>query len=245
MSEELKQAEPKKMGWFRKYVLMQDLRETNEFMVNFFVILYMGATLFGSFALVIMRFGDDIQLNFNELTTAKAQLHSYVYYNKKSKSTDGRWYIELNNNRIDYYINFHNIDKDVANQILQTNGESIEIQYIPSQNKFYLIKFNNPKFAVLPEAKITLSVLKQNQYNNLHKLPLYSFFSTLFFIIIEMLILRYEVFGKLETYFTVQPWNIAKPLIFKNGFRGLFILSLGLFLMLINVLIIADNFIWR
>ena len=80
MSEELKQAEPKKMGWFRKYVLMQDLRETNEFMVNFFVILYMGVTLFGSFALVMTQFSDDYQLNLDELTAAKAQLHSYVYY---------------------------------------------------------------------------------------------------------------------------------------------------------------------
>lgn len=247
MSEELKQAEPRKMGWFRKYVLMQDLREISDVIVNLFFILYVVFILAGSSLLVITRFSDDYQINLNELTTAKGQLHSYVYYNKKSRATDGVWYVELNGKKIEYYNRFYNIDKDESYKISQLNGESVEIQYIPSQNKFYLIKFNNFKFAEFPAAKRTLADLKQNRYNNLHKLPLYSLLSTLFFIIVGMLIIRYEIFKKPNIYFTIQTWNVASPIILNSShrYRVLCVFIIGPLLMVVNLFIIADNFIWR
>ena len=235
MTEELKQAEPKKMGWFRKYVLMQDLRETSDVIVNAFLLFNIGATLLVSI-IVIFSLNSQFNINTDKLKKITTMLHTYVYSGKKELI--GVWYVEKDGSRVDYYKQFYGIKRGGIAAFEQLNGELVEIQYIPEDSKFYLVQFINPTYKDQTESKRTLAKLKSQHQNNTYRAPILSIFSTLIFIIIEMLIIRYEVFRKADNYFISQPWVVARPVILRDVGPILF----GLFLLLVNIFIISELF---
>ena len=243
MTEELKQAEPKKMGWFRKYVLMQDLREIDSSMVWFLSTMFMGTTFIIALVVVIVNLSRS-WIYLDKLVVYSGILHSYTHTAKSGKVGEqiiGEWYVESNGQRINYNHKFIQLDKNEMSIINKLNGESVEVRYLPANNKFYVIKFNNLNVIIPLKAKRTLIEVKHIQTHNFFVMPIYALFSMVFFMLVQMLIIRYEIMPNLDRYFfnlRIKPW-------FNSTSRNLFFFISPMMYGVLNLLIIVNYFVWE
>ena len=210
------------LEWFKKYILMKDLKEKSpEVLRSCIYMLIAPMLIFCSVGLLVVEM--QYMHNFNNLEVLDGTVTVNHYTQKSGKygrepvidihvaseSKDVIYFRSPIYKSEQLFINNYKIEK-----------QQVRVWYLPDNNKFYLIKFlHTNEFNSFDAVKETqLNLIKESNYFKF-LYPLLSCLSVMVIVIIQLLLIRFEIFRNYDLYFIDQRWDWQRPVKFKPSLR--------------------------
>ena len=211
------------LEWFKKYILMRDLKEKSpEVLSSCINLLIIPMLIFCAVGLLVVEM--KYMHNFSNLEVLDGTVVINHYTQKNGKYRRGPVIdirvVSESRNVIYYRSPIYPSDQLFINYV-KIDGQAVRVWYLPDNNKFYLIKFLQTNefngFDAVKETKVNL-IRESNYFKFLYPLLAFLFVSVV--VLVQLLLIRFEIFRNYDLYFIDQRWDWKRPVKFKPSVRG-------------------------
>lgn len=231
------------LEWFKKYILMRDLKEKSPEALKGYFRFFVGCTFWLSAILTCAMIYSYLP-DFSKLQEVDGVLHTKVIVVNPSTTYRNpvmELYVTTESKNYEYENKIFKEDKFYINHSI-LNGQLVKIWYLPTDNKFYLIKFmSTDMFNDINDVKRNKLYLEKKHAYMMFEFPLLILLSTSFIIFIQILIIRYEIFRNYDYYFIDQSWDVKMPIKINMNLRSICVtMFFGVVLLFVNFGIILE-----
>ena len=201
------------LEWFKKYVLMKDLKEKSPEVLRSCITLLIVPFL--AFYL-LMLFYNEITYAHDftklEVLDGVVKINHYTEKHKYVSKPVIDIHVSSESKDLIYYITGINIPNPLYMNINDAEGQRVRVWYLPGGNQFYLIKFlQTNKFDDLMMVRETHTKLINEGNYARFIFPVRLLLVLLIVTILQLLLIRFEIFRNYDLYFVEQRWDWQRP----------------------------------
>ena len=234
------------LKWFKKYVLMRDLKEKSPEVLSSCIKLLIIPFL-AFYLILLMKSEIRYAHNFNKLEILDGIVKINHYTQKQGKY--GREpvidiHVASESKDVIYFRSpIYKSEQPFINSA-KIEKQQVRVWYLPDDNKFYLIKFlHTNEFNDFIIVKKTQNELIRDSNYAKFWFPLKSFLAILGIVIVQLLAIRFEIFRNYDLYFVEQRWDWQRPIKTIVTARLIIIFTLLLVWTFVSVAVIL-KFLW-
>ncbi len=212
------------LEWFKKYILMKDLKEKSPEVLRSCIYMLIAPMLIFCSILIVLIISDHVH-DFNrlELLDGVAKITHSTQKRGKYDQREPVIYMQVvsESKSLMYFKSPIYQSNQLFMNSSKIDGQQVRVWYLPSDNKFYLIKFlQTDNFNSFDAVKLTKDKLINKSLYFKFLYPLLSSLSVLGIMIIQLLLIRFEIFRNYDLYFIDQRWDWQRPVKFKPSLRA-------------------------
>ena len=202
------------LEWVKKYILMRDLKEKSPEVLSSCIKLLIVPFLVFYFIFTIYYVKGSIH-DYNKLQALDGVIN-LSHYTQKSGKYGRKAVIDVHviseSKNVVYSVSSIDPSDPFYMNITEAEGQQVRVWYLPDNNNFYLIKFlHTNKFDSLSMVKKTRNKLVQQSNYAKFAFPFQLSLVLIVAIIVQLLLIRLEIFRNYNLYFVDERWDWQRP----------------------------------